>query len=108
APPRPVPLGGDELEPRLRVDEPANEPSARDAIDVDPLPGHPRGTAGRLGGMSWCRDSSVRRAEPHLEPRDLFGRGLAARGPERGRTYTEFLMATAPRRCNLRHTFTRK
>src|SRR3989475_145551 len=39
APPRPVPLGGDELEPRLRVDEPANEPSARDAIDVDPLPG---------------------------------------------------------------------
>ena len=27
---------------------------------------------------------------------------------ERGRTYTEFLMATAPRRCNLRHTFTRK
>src|SRR5437762_13638993 len=27
--PRPVPLGGDELQMRLRVDEPANEPRAR-------------------------------------------------------------------------------
>src|SRR5437588_4932907 len=39
--PRPVPLGGDELELRLGVDEPANEPRARDAIDVAPLPGYP-------------------------------------------------------------------
>src|SRR5439155_20090557 len=80
--PRPVPLGGDELELRLRVDEPANEPRARDAIDVDPLPGYPRGAAGRLGGMSWCRDLSLPRAQPRLEPRDLFLGRPAARGPE--------------------------
>src|SRR5205823_189853 len=79
---RPVPLGGDELELRLRVDEPANEPRARDAIDVDPLPGYPRSAAGRLGGMSWCRDLSVRRAQPRLELCDLFLGRTAARGPE--------------------------
>src|SRR5207249_2263809 len=133
------PLGGDELELRLGVDEPGNEPRARDAIDVDPLPGHPRGAAGRLGGMSWWWDLRLPRAQPRLEPRDLFVGRPAARGPEevdgddvgeaspppatisrlchsksstvsseRGRTYTEFLIATAPRRCNLRPTLTRK
>src|SRR5205823_6932741 len=80
--PRPVPLGGDELEPRFRVDEPANEPRARDAIDVDPLPGYPRGTAGRLGGMSWWWVLHLPRAQPRLEPRDLFLGCPAARGSE--------------------------
>src|SRR5205807_867265 len=80
--PRPVPLGGDELEPCLRVDEPANEPRARDAIDVDALSGYPSGAAGRLGGMGWCRNLSARRAEPCLEPRQLFVGRPAARGPE--------------------------
>src|SRR5207247_9336913 len=54
--PRPVPLGGDELELRLRVDEPANEPRARDAIDVDALPGHPGGAAWSPGQRGWCRE----------------------------------------------------
>src|SRR5438132_8780293 len=80
--PRPVPLGGDELELRLGVDEPANEPRARDAIDVDPLPGYPGGAAGRLSGTSWRRDLSAWRAQPRLEPRDLFLGRPAARGPE--------------------------
>ena len=48
--PRPVPLGDDELELRLRVDEPGNEPRARNAIDVDPLPGHPGRSVRRRGG----------------------------------------------------------
>src|SRR5437660_4808296 len=195
--PRPVSLGGDELELRLRVDEPANEPRARDAIDVDPLPGYPRGTAGRLDAMSWRWVLRLPRTQPRLEPRDLFLGSPTARGPEkvdgddvneapfqpveiahdlaaalgcvaqalrgrhdlavirvpsgakqtpiwvsvrpstklasqteaspppatisrlchwksstvssdRGSTYTEFLIATAPRRCNLRPTLTRK
>src|SRR5207244_195753 len=80
--PRPVPLGGDELELGRRVDEPANEPRARDAIDVDPLPGYPRAAAGRLGGMSGCRDLSGRRAQPRLEPRDFLLGRPTARGPE--------------------------
>src|SRR5207247_11086388 len=70
--PRPVSLGGDELELRLRVDEPANEPRARDTIDVDPLPGYPRGAAGRLGGMSWWWELSLPRAKQRREPRDVF------------------------------------
>src|SRR5437879_5979763 len=82
APPRPVPLGGDELEPRLRVDEPANKPRARDAVDIDPFPGYPRGTARRPGGMSWRWVLRLPWAQPRLEPRDLFLGRPAARGPE--------------------------
>jgi len=48
--PRPVPLGDDELDLRLRVDEPGNQPRARNAIDVDPLPGHPGSSVRRRGG----------------------------------------------------------
>src|SRR5207237_9683420 len=44
--------------------------------------GYPRGAAGCLGGMSWCWDLSLPRAQPRLEPRDLFLGRLAARGPE--------------------------
>src|SRR5256886_14774085 len=63
---RPVSLGGDELEPRLRVDEPANKPRARDAVDIDPFPGYPRGTARRPGGMSWRWGLRLPSAQPRL------------------------------------------
>src|SRR6266566_10115272 len=64
-----------------RAFESMNRPMS-DAIDVDALPGYPSGAAGRLGGMGWCRNLSARRAEPRLEPRQLFVGRPAARGPE--------------------------
>src|SRR2546422_2311485 len=64
--PRPVAVGGDELELRRGVDEPANQPRARDPIDVDPLPGHPRGAARSLGGIGRYWDLSVRLEEYRL------------------------------------------
>src|SRR5205823_9788411 len=71
-----------ELELRLGVDEPANEPRARDALDVDPRPGYTRGPAGRVGGMSWWWVLRLPRAQPRLEPRDFFLGRPAARGSE--------------------------
>ena len=78
--PRAVPVGGDELELRLGIDEPANEPRARDSIDVHPLPRHPCCAPGsRCGGR---RRRRLRPLEARLEPGELFVGGLTARGPE--------------------------
>ena len=44
---RGVPLGRHELEPRLRVDEPPDQPRAGDPVYLDARSGYPRGAADR-------------------------------------------------------------
>ena len=67
-----VVLANDELEPRVRVDEPADEPAARHPVNVDALPGDPRSAAATVDTRRWLgrRHGGRGGAEPRLDPGD--------------------------------------
>src|SRR5262249_10841297 len=75
-----IPAGGNELEPRVRVDEATDEPGARDPVDVDALPGDPRPTAQLLDRRP--RRGGATQATATLELAHQTLRRLPTRGAE--------------------------
>src|SRR5262245_2184590 len=79
-----VALGRNELEAGVGIDKAANQPRARDAVDVDALPCHPD-TATEVidtGGASFRPVACARRPKPRLQAAHSAFRRFTARSAE--------------------------